>query len=174
MRRTTKRPKGLDLTNTYITRIWANSRNNFIISDCSESLESVAAGMSSNGGSRIESEEFRHGLGDVFIIQNGRTIMERESFAYNLTHSLLLLAYKVKTNYEFLNLRGIEAQAVKEVVADLIGQVFSVNNLDSRDYEARKIINRYLVKDKATLDKTILDFYEYLNSNNETRKEELE
>ncbi len=58
---------------TYITRVWMNNCNNFVISDDPDKHESAVVGMVSRGGTKLESHVCDHELGQVVICTNEKS-----------------------------------------------------------------------------------------------------
>jgi hypothetical protein len=54
---------------TYITRIWLNNCNNFIISDCMVKHAAAVVGMLGRGGIKLETNICAHDLGEVVVLR---------------------------------------------------------------------------------------------------------
>jgi hypothetical protein len=59
--------------NTFITRIWLNNLNSFVISESKDKHDAAVAEMVANGDRKLESNVYAHGLGAVVVIA-GETV----------------------------------------------------------------------------------------------------
>lgn len=106
--------------NTYITRVWRNNSNHFVISESKEIHDLELADLKDLGGRVFESEVFTGELGDVAISRENEPVPTDEKLGTQIVELLFLSEVMSAINVVAHRLVNDECVSRKEAALDLV------------------------------------------------------